>query len=135
MKKYLKRVIAIVAAIAMTVTGMTFTPSKTSAATDWIDVADSRIPTATSGSAATVERYTLGTATDFDEQGVWDLQSSQNQWANWHGRYKNADDYEGFTVHNQVYQNRGGIYVWTHDLKPQSAFNLQQGKTYHLTVT
>ncbi|MBP5772459.1 MAG: hypothetical protein J6W35_00065, partial [Eubacterium sp.] len=131
MKKNLKRLIAIVSAVAMTVTGMTFTPAAKSvdAATSWISVTG--VPSGAWGGKKS--QYTLGTSSDTDGNGKWDLEVSQNQWGNWEGRYKNADSIDGFSFNNQVYNNAGGVFLWSHDLK--SEYGLTAGSDYEMTVT
>ena len=132
MKKNFKRLVAIVAAVAMTVTGITFTPATAkdvNAATSWIDVTG--VPSGAWGGKKS--QYTLGTTSDTSADGKWDLEVSQNQWGNWEGRYKNADSIDGFTFHNKVYNNAGGVFLWSHDLKTE--YGLSAGSDYEMTVT
>ena len=131
MKKQLKRIVAIVAAIAMTVTGMTFTPAVKSVdgSTSWISVTG--VPSGAWGGKKS--RYTLGTSTDTDGNGKWDLEVSQNEWGNWTGKYQNADGIEDFTFDSEVYNNAGGVYLWSTDLKTE--YGLVEGATYDMELT
>ncbi len=79
------------------------------------------------------EEYRLGTTSDDSGDGMWSLDVSNNQWNNWAGRYKYADRFEGFTFDDQVYNNRGGVYLTSQDLK--SEYNLTPGTLYNMSVT
>ncbi len=128
MKKSLKRIVAIVAAVAMTVTGITFTPAvNVDASTSKISVTG--VPATDGGKK---NKYRLGTTSDTSNDGKWFLQVSNNQWKNWTGSYQNADGIDGFKFYNEVYNNRGGIFLWSDDLK--SEYGLTAGTDYQMTV-
>lgn len=112
------------------VTDVTFTPKTPETTTagpgDWIAVE-------TGGVHDNAQKYTLGTKTDYSEDGEWSLKVGQNEWENWTGRYKYADLIEGFAFDSQVYHNGGGVYLWSSDLKDK--YNLNANQTYKMSVT
>jgi len=131
MKKISRRIVAIVASLAMIVTGISFVAPATDvvATTNWISPASGRIPATDAGA---ITRYTLGVNDDSDGLGRWDFRSANNQWKNYTYQYQNADDIEGFTVNSQTYNNRGGFEVWSDDFT--SDFNLTPGGAYEVSI-
>ena len=108
MKKNLKRLIAIVAAVAMTVTGITFTPSK-------VD-------------AAQANSCVIGTETTV---GQWIYTIVQNQWNNEAASYNDASKVDGFIYSHDVY-GWDGAYWKVRDLK--SVYGLTAGTSYAMTI-
>ncbi len=108
MKKNLKRLTAIVAAIAMTVTGITFTPSKVDAA---------QANSCVIGSETTV--------------GQWIYTVVQNQWNNEAASYNDASKVDGFIYSHDVY-GWDGAYWKVRDLK--SVYGLTAGQSYAMTI-
>ena len=96
-------------------------PTETAAPGDWINVT-------TIG-----EKYQLGTTSDTSADGNWWLETAQNEWGNWHGRYKYADRFEGFTFDDQAYHNRGGLFITSEPLMDE--YGLVDGRKYNMTVT
>ncbi len=124
-----KKLIAIVLAIVLVVAGFYSMPTKSiNATTSEINVTG--VP-ATPGDKK--DKYQLGTTSDTSADGKWYLQVCQNQWGNWAGSYQNADSIEGFIFNNKVYNNRGGIFLWSSDLKTE--FGLTAGQSYTMSVT
>ncbi|MBR2190753.1 MAG: fibronectin type III domain-containing protein, partial [Eubacterium sp.] len=129
-KRTFKRFLAVVMAVVFTVTGITFTPSeKIEASTSKISVTN--VPSGAWGGKKS--KYQLGTTSDTSADGKWYLEVSQNQWGNWAGSYQNADGIDGFKFYNEVYNNAGGIFLWSSDLKTEKS--LTAGKTYSMSVT
>ena len=125
-----RKLIAIVMALALVVAGFYSMPTKKiSATTSEIEVTG--VPSGAWGGKK--EKYRLGTTSDTSADGKWYLEVSQNQWGNWTGSYQNADGIEGFIFNNKTYNNAGGIFLWSADLK--SEFNLTAGQTYNMSVT
>lgn len=138
MKKQLRKVLAIVCALAFAVTGITFTPAPVNAGDSWIAVTQgTHIP---SGSYTPGTEYTLGDVTDTDEGGIWSLQTGNNQWGNYTAKYKNADKISGFTYDSEVYHNGGGAYLRLRDLfglgvKDTAGNPIQSGVKYNVKVS
>ena len=135
MKKQLRKVLAIVCALAFAVTGITFTPAPVNAGDSWITV--THIP---SGSFTPGTEYTLGDLTDNDEGGIWSLQTGNNEWGNYTARYSNADKISGFVYDSQVYHNGGGAYLRLRDLfglgvKDTAGNPIQSGVKYNVKVS
>ena len=124
-----RKLIAIVMAIALVVAGFYAMPTKSINATT-SEIAVTGVP-ASPGDKK--DKYQLGTTSDTSADGKWYLQVCQNQWGNWEGSYQNADSIEGFIFNNKVYNNRGGIFLWSSDLK--SEYNLTAGQSYTMSVT
>ena len=111
MKKNFKRLIAIVAAVAMTVTGITFTP-------------------ATDVSAAQANSCTIGGSDH--TVGKWKYNVVQNEWNNCKASYNDATIVDGFIYSQDVY-GWDGAYWKVNDLK--SVYNLTAGISYSMSIS
>ncbi len=115
MKKQLKRIIAIVSALAMIVTGMAFNPTNVKAV-NWTSLTPGEKNNVGVWTVEPVKHYEGGQVTDWAKAEV-DMDS--------------VDDVEGFDFKQTGYSWNGTI-INTSDLK--SIYNLEQNKDYRMTL-
>ncbi|MCR5429728.1 MAG: hypothetical protein K6E58_00645 [Eubacterium sp.] len=134
MKKQLRRVLAVVCALAFAVTGITFTPAPVNAGSSWLGA---NIP---SGKWAKGTEYTLGDIDDSDGGGLWSFLPNNNEWGNYVAKYRNAEKIESFEFNSTNYNNNGGVFLRLKNMfdlgiKDTKNRDIVSGVKYNVTVS